>query len=454
MIGLPYLIARSDWDGVRERLTTSPEQASMRINTVSKCNIFPIHQAVCNKINSVPYEILLIMITAFPEALDLNVFQGACENPSLSREAMLALLNESNTAVSELVKQNARACASIALKRNNVSIVDLFINRYPEILHGDILIDACTFGTATAVERILAAGVHHSSGRNGGLFIQNKSGEDAFNIAVQLYDENDKERQNILSICLQYANLDQNSSKKVMPEPGYPVILAAIGRVPRNILESLLKLNAHEIKNTDHIGKFAILKAINMTINEGHREQLPNVFTSDILIDAVTNGKPEDVQALLEKDYQYTVNLSESSIRISDENALNIAISLYDNNDDASCNILKSCIQYANAVKMKLKFPITTYPTLLAAIGLVPQELLYSIGKRYQYEIKKTDRTGKAALRVVLKIAQKKGKFADQLYQREQSNFDFRLSPNTRYSLYRSRLSSITEDNVTNQSNE
>ena len=208
MIGLPYLIARSDWDGVRERLTTSPEQASMRINTVSKCNIFPIHQAVCNKINSVPYEILLIMITAFPEALDLNVFQGACENPSLSREAMLALLNESNTAVSELVKQNARACASIALKRNNVSIVDLFINRYPEILHGDILIDACTFGTATAVERILAAGVHHSSGRNGGLFIQNKSGEDAFNIAVQLYDENDKERQNILSICLQYANLE------------------------------------------------------------------------------------------------------------------------------------------------------------------------------------------------------------------------------------------------------
>jgi len=431
MTTLPHLIARSDWDNVNQRLTSSPEQASIEIPTASKYTVYPIHQAICSKKSCITCETLILMIRSFPEALDLNVFRGACENPSFSREAMEILLSSTNTTVSRLVEENASSYASIALKRKNVGIVDLFINRYPEVLDGNILIDACKNCTAIMVEKILMAGVRKSIERNGGLYRKNKSDEDALSIAIRYYDENDEERQNILSICLRYANIDEND-KKVMPEPGYSLILAAIGRVPQDILESILKRNAHELKNTDYVGKIAVVKAINMAKGAEQNESLPDIFTSSDLIDACTNGTPSMVQLLLENGSQHVGCESKSESQENNQNALDIAVSLYNGDDDDRCEILKSCVQYANAVKMNLKFPSPEYPTLLAAVGFVPLDLLYSIGKKYQCEMKNTDLIGKAALKTVVRLAGKKVTVPDHIFQHiqipDQIKFDSRWS--------------------------
>ena len=58
------------------------------------------------------------------------------------------------------------------------------------------------------------------------------------------------------------------------------------------------------------------------------------------------------------------------------KNVLDVALDLFDKNNHTSCEILRTCIQYANATKLEKKKPPSNYPTILAAVGLVPDEFL------------------------------------------------------------------------------
>jgi len=468
---LSYLIAKCDWDGVYQRLQFAPTEASVPIPMPMsfKGTVYPLYQAICTKSNPAPRKVLIIMIEQFPNALDLDVFIGACQNPRLSRDSMELLLNRSSIEIHKIVQHNAQHYASIAAKKKNTCIVQLFIERFPRVLNGNILTQACIYGTAEMVTKILAAGVCRDVGKAGGIFLKTNEGEDALDVAIRLYDEKDTERRHILVACLRYANAAKMGMK--MLDPHYPTILAAIGLVPQRILVSLLKLYIYELTNTNESGKHAIVKAINMSIKgkEGdNHDQLPPIFKSVNLINACNDGKLEQMQQLLEKSTQLsydelsreeseTASLSEISedsaldeaVDLFDENedgrceilnmciysydelsqrshdelsmekyetdmlsekgqknALDVAVHLFDANDNGRCEILKICIQYANAAKLRMNIPPSNYPVLLAAIGLVPPKYFLSLGNLYHHEIKKMDRIGKFALKKVLRMAQ------------------------------------------------
>jgi len=475
MKSLSYLIAKCDWNEVYQRLQSAPEEASIPIPTCYEGTVYPLHKAICSKSNPMPRKVLLFMIEQFPNALDQNVFIGACENPRLSRDSMELLLSLLSIDIYQIVQHNAQYYAFIAAKKKNTCTVQLFIDRFPCVLNGNILAQACIYGTAEMVEKILAAGVSRGVGKSGGLFLKTNEGEDALDVAIRLYDEKDTERRLILIACLQYANAAKMGMK--MLHPDYPTILAAIGLVPKRILKSLLKLYAHELTNTNESGKHAILKAIHMSIKEKEGDdcdQLPHIFKSVNLIDACNDGNLELMQQLLEKGIKHTyeelsgeeskpVILSENTEECAmhaavdpfDENdngrceilnicihsweelsqhsydelsmeefetdilsengpknALDLAVDLFDENDNGRCEILKMCIQYANAAKLGSSIPPSNYPILLAAVGLVPPEYFLSLGNLYHHDIKKMDRIGKFALKKVLKMAEE-----DYLYK-------------------------------------
>jgi len=436
MKSLPFLISKSNWTDVCERLKSNPEQASIPIPTHFKKKVYPLHQAVCNK--AISRKVLLFLIEAFPEALDLNAFQGACENSKLSRGAMEILLDRANPKLSKLVEENANRCVFVAVKKQNVNTTQLFIERYPFIVDGNLLTHACAHGTPKILDSFLSLGLRLRKKPNiraGGLFLKNENKEDTLEVAIRLYDENDDERCNILSICLQYACTTERKGLDA-PEPDYPVILAAIGWVPSHILESIQKRNAHEINNTDSVGKYAILKSIDLAKNENQPFEIPDLFYNHIFITACRCGTLETVQQLLAEGPQYAGSGAEAisfKSRLGKENALNVAICLFNEEDRVRCEILRSCVQYANALKMGLKYPTHDYPTILAAIGLVPRQILTSLGKIYRHEFKKTDKTGKAALKKVLYMAQKVGTIS-------------RTLNNTSTVMKSSLLGSISED--------
>jgi len=439
MSKLCHLIAKCNWNGVYHRLQVAPEEASIPIPTGADETVYALHQSICKEIHPVPRLVLIRIIEKFPGAIDLNSFIGACQNPRFSRDSMELLFDHASTEIYKGVKHNARRYIAMAVKRKNAAIVDVFINRFPYLLEGplktnadtcdigcNILAFACKFGTAAMVENIITAGLHHKVDKSGGLFIKTHGNHDALDIAIKLYDEKDDERRDILIKCLQYTNAIKMGMKA--PYPNYSVILAAIGLVPRSILGSFLKLYAHEIADTNQGGKHAVIKAIHMSMKEmeGNKE-LPAIFRSAILIKACHIGRLEVVQELLEKSTRnYSKELSpDQSVseylnRNSGKDALNVAIDLYDANDNTRCEILRSCIQHANAARLGTNIVPSNYPTILAAVGLVPHKLFFSIAKKYQNETKQLDSFGKFALKKVLKMAQEEVLYASRLDKRRQ----------------------------------
>jgi len=439
MSELCYLIAKCNWNGVYHRLQVAPEEASIPCPTGADETVYALHQSICKEIHPVPRFVLLRIIEKFPSAIDLNAFIGACQNPRFSRDSMELLFVHASTETYQGVKYNARRYTAMAGKRKNAASVEVFINHFPYLLEGplktntdtceigcNILAFACKFGTAEMVGNIITAGLRHKVGKSGGLFIKNHYNHDALDVAIKLYDEKDDERRDILIKCLQYANAIKMGMKA--PYPNYSVILAAIGLVPRSILGSFLKLYAHEIADTNQGGKHALVKAIHMSMKEkeGNKE-LPAIFRSAILIKACHIGRLELVQELLEKstrNYGKELSLDQSVPKClntnSEKDALNIAIDLYDANDNTRCEILRSCIQHANAASLGKNIVPSNYPTILAAVGLVPYKLFFSIAKKYQNETKQLDSFGKFALKKVLKMAQEEASYANRLDNRRQ----------------------------------
>jgi len=446
MEGLPYLIAKSDWGAVWRTLNSSPEQVSIPVPTNTQEIVYPLHQAVCNTTKPVTENILDLMIRVFPKALDLNVFLGACQNPRLSSRSLEFLLDSASPEVSRMLRTNVKRYASIAVKRKNIEIVGLFIDRHPEILHSsDILILACTCGTGKMVELIIKAGHENNVDRGGGIFIKNKDKEDALDVAMRLFDEKDRETYSILAICLQYANAARKGKKE--PVPYYPILMAAIDWCPPVVFQKVMKLNMHEMVNTDKIGKLAILKAIRLASEESFHSELPDIFSNQILLDACTTGRSEVVKKFLENQDDTASHCKEKpqgrTKRKNVENALEIAIRLYDANNNARCEVLKNCVQYANASKMGLRFQVSeAYPTLLAASGLVPYPILVSIGKKYKKETKIKNHAAKFALEKVLRLSQEYGLFPKRLDRRLQFPRNIKT---TRTASSRSTLDSIPE---------
>jgi len=434
------LIAKCDWNGVSQRLQVAPEEASTPIPTGADETVYALHQAICSNINPVPRLVLLRMIEQFPSAIDLNAFIGACQNPRLSRDSIELLFDYASTETYQDVKCNAGVYITMAVKRKNTAPVEVFIERFSSLLKSplriinadtcelgsNVLALACKFGTAEMVEKIIAAGLRRKVGKSGGLFIKTHNNKDALDIAIELYDEKDDERRDILIKCVQYANAIKMGMKT--PDPNYSVILAAVGLVPRSILGSFLKLYAHEITNTNQGGKYAMIKAIHMSMKEKEGDQeLPAIFRSEILIKACYAGRLELVQKLLEestrnygKAQSPDQSVSESSRAKSDKHALEVAIDLFDENDNTRCEILRSFIQHANAAILKKNAVPSNYPTILAAVGFVPNKLILGIGKKYRRETRQLDRLGKFALKKVLKMAQEDAIYAGRLDAKKQ----------------------------------
>jgi len=430
---LSYLITKCDWNGVHQRLQAEPEEASIPIPTGFDGKVYVLHQAICSKV-SVPKNVLILMIQLFPNALDLNAFVGACENLRLSRDSMEALFDCSSADIYQNVRQDAQHYASIAVKKKNTCAVQIFMERFPSILNGYILSDACMHGTAEMVDKIIVAGLHQNVGKSGGLFIRNDNDEDALDAAIRLYDEKDDERHQILITCIQHANAIRMGMKAI--DPHYSVILAAAGLVPRRILGIFLKLYAHEITKLNRGGKHAIFKVIRMSMKENNDDNdLPPIFRSAILNEACNNGQLEMVQQLLEestrKSFEHTSNV--------ETNAIKVAADLFDENDNARCEILKSCVQHANAAKLGMKALPSSYPTILAAVGLIPPQDLLKIGKKFKHELRMLDRTGKFALKKVLRMANEEAQYAHQLDMRCQ----YPLSIPTTRKKFRAKLEPI-----------
>jgi len=428
MTTLSLLIAKRDWNAAYRRLQSAPEECSMPISTGSEGTVYVLHQAICVKVNPVPRKVLINLLEQFPNALDLNVFIGASQNPQSSRASIEILLDRSSCMLYESVEQNAQRFAFMAIQRKNISIVQLFIDQFPAILNsGAVLTHACIHGTAAIVQMILAAGHRQNVGKAGGLYLKTNHREDALDTALRLYDENDDNRRNILINCLQYANAAKMGTE--LPQANYPVLLAAIGLVPQEILKSFLNLYKHEITNTAPSGRDAILKVIQMSMNDNRDDRLPQIFQNESLISACRSGKLDLVQRFLEtssedssgKQLETISYYSEEQLRKvslntnSNENALDVALDLFNENDNASCEILKLCVQYANAAKIGKKVPSSHYPTLIAAIGLIPQEAALKLGIKYHNEIKNMDNTGKLAVKKVLKMTQEETRYANRL---------------------------------------
>lgn len=427
---LSNLISKGDWNGVHQRLQTVPEEASIPIPTGIDGKVYALHQAVCKKASVVPQEVLLLLIKVFPNAVDSNAFVGACENPRFSRDLMEVLLDGSRTEIYQNVAHNAKRYISIAVKKKSTCIVDLFMERFPDVLRSNILSYACIHGTAEIVEKIIVAGLHQNIGKAGGLFLKKENKEDALEAAIRLYDEEDDERHRILVTCIQHANAIKMSMEAV--DPRYSVILAAIGLVPPRILKIFLRLYTHEITNLNTSGKHAMLKAIRISMKEDKDDyDLPPIFRSPILRKACTNGQLEIVQQLLEESTRKPSEhiASEQSEKGlwdgNEENALEIAIDLLDENDNIRCRILRICILHANAVKLGKKNLPPKYPTILAAIGIVPVQALLRIGKIFKHEISMLDRTGKLVLKKVLKMVEEETQYALYLDKRRQYPLSF-----------------------------
>jgi len=119
-------------------------------------------------------------------------------------------------------------------------------------------------------------------------------------------------------------------------------------------------------------------------------ERFPNILNDEILlIHACKCGTPEIVEKILAAGLRYKVGKAGGLFRKNyhKEDALDVAIKCYDEKDDNSRYILVTCLQYANAAKIKMEAPHPDYPVILAALGLVPPQIFRSFLKLYRNEI-------------------------------------------------------------------
>jgi len=424
MTVLSQLIAKCDWNRVYKRIKTNPEDVSAPIPTSSQGTVYVLHQAVCNR-DPVPYRVLLALVEQFPNALDINAFVGACQNPNFTRDSMQILVNNSKTNISQGVKQNAQRLASMAVKKKNTKIVEFFTEKYPIILNdpnNSLLSYACQSGTGAIVEKILATGLEQKIDTAGGLFRRVNETEDSLDIAIRLFDEGDDERCRILATCLQYANASKVNMK--VPDPNYPIVLAAIGLVPQHILKSIFNLNVHEILGTNRIGRHAIHKVMEIANDDTKKKIVPEIFSSAALVDACANGRLELVQEVLENNTESPCELYVHE----NKNALDVAIKQFDTNNKNSIEITRICIQYANSMSLGLSSPPPNYPTILAGVGLVPEQAILNMSKTFSHELKYLDRNGKFALKKALRMAHDDTVYAIRLDKRCQYPLSEQLS--------------------------
>jgi len=303
------------------------------------------------------------------------------------------------------------------VEKKNASVVQLFIERFPSVLNGgNILEHACVHGTAEIVEDILKAGVHQNIGEAGGLFCKVKNREDTLDVAIKLYDEEDDERCHILTTCLKYANAAKLDIQ--IPNADYPAILTAVGLVPQHILKSLIKIYAHEIAMICQVGEHALLKAIHISVGDNKNDELPSIFRSTVLMKACRDKNREIVLQLLKK-FAHKPCEEVDFLKMHDKkNALDVALVLFDENDDASCEILKVCIHYANAAILGKKFPPSNYPTIVAAVGLVSDQVIARLSKKYCHELINIDQIGIFAVKKVIQIGREQAMYANYLDMR------------------------------------
>lgn len=180
---------------------------------------------------------------------------------------------------------------------------------------------------------------------------------------------------------------------------------------------------------TNESGKYAIIKAIRMSLKEKNDNELPSIFKSSILLNACRNGELTVVQKLFQKSTKHPFEKSSKVLNMRDEkNALDIALDLFEENDKDRSEILKTCIQYANAAQLGIRAPSSNYPTIVAAAGIIPPQSLLSIGRVYSKEITKMDRIGKLVLKKLLKMVEEQMKFAIHLDKRCQYPLSFNTS--------------------------
>ena len=75
---------RPDWDGVRERLMTHPDEAK-----IVEWDWFPLADALWIENDPLPIDILVRLIRVFPDGFTRQTFEIACGNPNTRPEVSI-----------------------------------------------------------------------------------------------------------------------------------------------------------------------------------------------------------------------------------------------------------------------------------------------------------------------------------------------------------------------------
>lgn len=413
---LTKLIGKASWQKVMLCLGSNPDQAKKPIVTTTwkHSTVYPLHQALSKTSERpIPIHVLNMLIDYNPKALDFYAFWGACENDSTTIDVMTTLFAKADRETLQAVRKEIKDLVMIALDNDNEGIIQVFLQKYPYLYNKGILYQACEKGSARSVEVILSFGVYNKIGIAGGLF-ERQSGENKspLEVACSLFDENDVGRVQTLKVCIKYASALEptavsNSSVDV------PFVVASIGWVSLQCYKKIFDFHANRTatEQYDIVSKQAIQKAVFLAYDMPKMkdfDHIPEIFQNAELIQACRNRRPNDVQRILQSHYENVPTGCETTFLRKSErkNALDEAIAMYNENDDKSCEVLRSCVQYLNAKKMGLKsFPCPNYPTVFAAIKFVPKTILSSLFTKYKHEMKTRDKVGKAAIKKILGFA-------------------------------------------------
>jgi len=175
-------------------------------------------------------------------------------------------------------------------------------------------------------------------------------------------------------------------------------------QLSRGAIELLLNNSSPEIyqtiqHNAQHYTSIAI-KRKNLCAVQLFIERFPRILDDSTLAHACEHGTAEMVEKILEAGFCRNISKGGGLFRKTSnkEDALDIAIRLYDEKDDERRNILITCLQYANAVKMGMRVLDPDYSVILASVGLVPRRILGSFLKLYAHEVTNTNQSGKYAI--------------------------------------------------------
>ena len=85
--------------------------------------------------NSVPNKLILPPMKGFSNALELDALVRDCENRRLSRSSLELILNRMNTETYQATETCVENFASVAVMSKNVRIMQIFIERFPNLLN-------------------------------------------------------------------------------------------------------------------------------------------------------------------------------------------------------------------------------------------------------------------------------------------------------------------------------